>query len=65
MELIILACMFINSGPPECREYAIDMSDATPFQCMFGQQIHLAQWSADHPSWTIKRFRCARKTGKA
>ena len=57
VQLIVLACLAAN--PSHCESFTIPFQDPMDVnQCVWQSQVHAAEWSADHPDWVIKRFRC-------
>lgn len=67
VELIIIACAFVTSGQPTCREHVLTFENVSVAQCVNGSQLALAQWKAEHENEQIKRFYCqkAKQFGKA
>ena len=67
VELVIMACGFIASGPATCREFAIQFEGVSQFQCVQASQLALAQWAGEHPGFAIRNYRCQRAmiNGKA
>lgn len=57
IELVILACLL--KDPQQCREFSVPFFEPTNVaQCAVRAALHSAQWAADHPDWTIRRWTC-------
>ncbi|GFE52294.1 hypothetical protein So717_40470 [Roseobacter cerasinus] len=56
IELLFVACL--STAPTECRERSLLFTDISPTQCLMGAQPELAKWSAHHPKFDIKSWRC-------
>ncbi|MCV3274046.1 hypothetical protein [Roseobacter sinensis] len=56
IELLFVACL--ATAPDECRERSLVFTDISPMQCLMGAQPELAKWSASHPNFDIKSWRC-------
>lgn len=55
--LILSACLM--KDPNVCRDYKIQVdANVDAMTCMAQAQLQFAQWSADHPGWTVKRWHC-------
>lgn len=55
--LILSACLM--NDPNVCRDYKIPVdANVDAMTCMAQAQLQFAQWSADHPGWTVKRWHC-------
>ncbi len=55
-----VACLF--GQPASCRAFELQTDAQQPVACLMAAQQLMAQWSQDHPKWTIKaseRVRCA------
>lgn len=59
LTLVIYACL--STQPGECRQHALtfDEPGLTPRRCVMGAQPVMAAWSAEHPSWEIRRYWCS------
>jgi hypothetical protein len=60
MELIaIVITVCTLSDPARCEEQRIEFSSQFSLrQCVMNAQPYLAQWIAEHPKWSIKRYHC-------
>ena len=59
--LIIYACLIAD--PEVCEDHQIPVLAATsPTICALHAPPHFARWSAKHPGWTIKSWRCGAMT---
>lgn len=56
IELLFVACL--STAPDECREQSLLYTDVTPMACMMGAQPQLAEWTNQHPGYTIERWKC-------
>jgi hypothetical protein len=55
--IVISACL--TGDPGVCKDYRIPLAaHVDAGACMVRAQPHFAQWAAQHPGWTIKRWRC-------
>lgn len=55
IELLIIACL--SSSPDQCMDHIIP-TDGTEIECVMSAMLSVAQWSGDHPGWTVKRIEC-------
>lgn len=61
LAIILSACM--ATDPSICKDYKIPLStDVDMTRCAIDAPPHFAQWTAEHPGWTIMRWRCAPAT---
>jgi hypothetical protein len=60
MELIaIVITVCTLSDPTRCEEQRIEFSSQFSLrQCVMNAQPYLAQWIAEHPKWSIRRYHC-------
>jgi hypothetical protein len=60
MELmVIVMTVCALSDPNRCEEQRVEFSSqASLNRCVMNAQPYLAQWIAEHPKWSIKRYRC-------
>lgn len=56
-QLVILACL---AGDATCQEFrnTYDAREISLITCMLAAQPQLAAWQAEHPKWTLRRWRC-------
>ena len=55
--LIVTVCAV--SSPSTCEERnLVFSSDFSLRQCVMAAQPYIAQWVAEHPSWTAVKWRC-------
>jgi hypothetical protein len=58
VELVILACLLKN--PQQCDTFHIPFApEMNLSQCVWRSTVHAAEWVAEHPSWQIRKLRCA------
>lgn len=59
IEIVLSVCLM--SVPVQCRDVTLPMmvDNASPYQCMTMGQIEASKWSAEHPGWVLKGWRCA------
>jgi hypothetical protein len=58
IELIVAVCL--NVSPTDCREMHFQFVEERSLNnCMARAQPYMARWAADHPQWTIVRWKCA------
>jgi hypothetical protein len=59
IELIFTACLI--ASPEDCRDVNLSFSDrdASVVTCLMAGQPRIAEWTGDHPSWRVIRYRCA------
>jgi hypothetical protein len=57
VELVLLACLI--KQPDHCETFRIPIAAEmqTP-QCVWQSQMHVAQWSGNHPDWVVKKISC-------
>ena len=56
--IVISACLVSN--PHVCKDYRVPLAvEIDAYHCMTDAQPHFATWAAQHPGWTITRWRCA------
>jgi hypothetical protein len=56
VQLVLVFCML--ASPTDCREERPMLEEMTLPRCMVqGQQI-ASSWLAEHPNWTLQRWRC-------
>jgi hypothetical protein len=57
LAIILSACM--ANDPGVCKDYKIALdADIDPTKCAMYAPPHFAKWSAEHPGWQIKKWRC-------
>lgn len=55
--IILSACL--TNQPAVCRDYKISIDAAIDqMHCMMDAPPYFAEWTAKHPGWQIKRWRC-------
>jgi len=57
VQLLFVACTVLSQQ--SCEERSLIFTDITPMSCMMGAQPELARWVAEHPNWTVSRWRCS------
>ena len=58
IELIMTVCLL--SAPEQCEEKRQQFtSQYSIHQCIFEAPLFIAQWTGDHPRWTVARWHCA------
>ncbi|TIQ37945.1 MAG: hypothetical protein E5X48_02730 [Mesorhizobium sp.] len=61
VDLILTVCLSANPG--NCRdEHLYFESRGSLFQCMILAPSEIAKWSQDHPTFKIRRWKCAFRT---
>ncbi|CAN1724954.1 conserved protein of unknown function [Hyphomicrobium sp. 1Nfss2.1] len=56
--IVISACLVSN--PSVCKDYRVPLAyDVDSQRCLFEAQPHLPRWAEAHPTWQIKKWRCA------
>jgi hypothetical protein len=59
--LFLSACL--ANAPGVCRDFKVRIdSEGGPLSCMFQAPQMFGRWSAEHPGWTISRWRCGPAT---
>lgn len=57
IELVFTACLL--TAPDRCdNKHLTYFENITPAACMMHSQVELAKWTALHPNWQIKRWKC-------
>ncbi len=57
LAIILSACLIAD--PNQCRDFKLLVDFAMPAQyCTMAAAPVVAQWSAEHPQWQIKRWQC-------
>jgi hypothetical protein len=56
IEMLVVACL--TGQPNACREWSLGISDAGLMSCLIQSQPQAAQWSEQHPRWTVRRVSC-------
>ncbi|MCA8880165.1 MAG: hypothetical protein KDA73_09450 [Rhodobacteraceae bacterium] len=60
MYLIFAACLLSN--PETCRVRSIQIFEpVSEMTCLMQGQPTLAQWTYDHPEWSVKKWQCSSK----
>jgi hypothetical protein len=55
--LIVTVCALVNAS--ECHDETFYFeSHGTLASCMFAAPPYMAEWSANHPKWTIRKWKC-------
>lgn len=55
--LIVTVCAVSNAT--DCRDETFYFgSNGTVVSCMFEAQLYIAEWSATHPKWKVKAWKC-------
>ncbi|MDG4884518.1 hypothetical protein [Mesorhizobium sp. WSM4884] len=58
VDLILTVCLSANPG--NCRnEHLYFENRGSLFQCMILAPSEIAKWSQDHPTFKIRRWKCA------
>lgn len=57
VDLIVTVCMIAHPQSCENRHLLFE-SKGSLRSCMYEAQFYLAQWSGEHPEFSIKRWRC-------
>ena len=58
IQLVMTVCLV--SSPAECETRKEQFaSHASPYQCMFEAVPFIAEWTGNHPRWTVVKWRCA------
>lgn len=58
MDLVLLVCL--AASPETCREERLLVSyeQSDPRACMMGAMPIVAEWSGEHPEYTVSRWSC-------
>jgi hypothetical protein len=57
VELVLFACLL--KEPTRCETFHLPFEQEMHMvQCMWQSQLQAAQWSGDHPDWTIRKLSC-------
>lgn len=57
LEVVLLVCLVTQ--PDACEERYIPVENSgTLAACMWQSQPYIAEWSAAHPKYTIKKWHC-------
>ena len=57
LSIILSGCLIAH--PEQCRDFKIQTDFQMPTKyCTMAAQPVVAQWSADHPQWEIKSWKC-------
>lgn len=59
MELVLIICMLARGDVCEERHLSVAVEPVPNSVCMTKAIPYLAQWAGEHPTWVIKRWRCA------
>ena len=58
IQLVMTVCLV--AAPAECEEQRTQFtSQSSVYQCMFEAPLFIAQWTGEHPRWTVIKWRCA------
>lgn len=58
--LVLALSVCLANSPVDCKDVHLTfMADnATPMQCMLNGQPEIAKWTAQHPKWQVRKWRC-------
>lgn len=56
IELVLTVCLL--ASPVSCREERPDFAGGSVLSCMTQGQFYAARWLAEHPAYSISRWRC-------
>ena len=58
IELTMLVCSLVQGGI--CKDVSLTFTteDVSLMQCIIGAQPIIAQWSEQHPNWTVSKWQC-------
>jgi hypothetical protein len=61
LSIILSGCLIAHPG--QCRDFKIPVDFQMPAKyCTMAAQPVVAQWSAEHPQWEIKSWKCQPST---
>lgn len=61
LSIILSGCLIAHPG--QCRDFKIPVDFLMPSKyCTMAAQPVVAQWSAEHPQWEIKSWKCQPST---
>jgi len=55
-ELVLVFCLL--SSPSSCQEERPALEQMSLIACLTEGQQYAADWLAEHPKWTLSRWRC-------
>lgn len=58
-ELVFVVCL--STEPAVCESKVLQFSDTSVMVCVMSAQPVLAQWTSEHPGWTVQRWTCRPK----
>lgn len=56
IELVITVCLLASPG--SCRDERPDFTGDSILSCMTQGQVYAARWLAEHPAYSMSRWRC-------
>ena len=61
MIVLILSVCLVGQAD-QCKDVHLTYTSnsVTPLQCLMGAQPEIVRWSAGHPKWKVKRWKCGR-----
>jgi hypothetical protein len=58
LEIVMLVCLI--GDPKACEERSLPVENVGSLSaCTWEAQMHMAQWSATHPKYEIRKWHCA------
>jgi hypothetical protein len=55
--IVVTVCALAH--PDHCEEQRLEyMWNGSLTQCVMTAQPYIAQWIAEHPKWSVKRYHC-------
>jgi hypothetical protein len=57
--LVLVFCLI--GSPSSCIEQRPQLEPMTKMACLIEGQRYAADWLAEHPKWTLERWRCEDK----
>jgi hypothetical protein len=62
IELVLTVCLLASPG--SCREERSDFAGASMVDCMMRGQFYAARWLAEHPAYSLTRWRCGSSSNR-
>jgi hypothetical protein len=57
IEIVVTVCAVTQ--PNMCEDKHLQFAaEVSLNQCVMGAQPYVAKWISEHPSWTLKKYRC-------
>lgn len=58
--IVLILSVCLTGQADVCKDVHLNYpsESVTPIQCLLGAQTEIVRWSASHPKWTVKRWKC-------